>query len=231
MEQAGNSPQEEIKARLEVAQLYDEMGQQAKAARYYFAAAEIALRAKMYSQGKTLLEKTLALEPGDAQAKAYLDKLDAHLASKGGAGVATAKVENRADGNQGLTVPTPALYLRKDQISAILAQVASAPNAKFFPYAPLPKFEQSAIEARAKVTEAKREGEREKNRTAVESSFGSGRSSFSSDSGGILNRAGSRPRSRGEEQPEDDKGGRSRRASRADNQDLAQSIIRRMHGG
>ena len=42
------SAQDEIKQRLEVAQLYEEMGQLPKATRYYIAAAEIALKAKLF---------------------------------------------------------------------------------------------------------------------------------------------------------------------------------------
>ena len=77
------SAQDEIKQRLEVAQLYEEMGQLPKATRYYIAAAEIALKGKLFDKGRELLHKALQLDPDNAQAKTYLDKLDKHLASLG----------------------------------------------------------------------------------------------------------------------------------------------------
>ena len=77
------SAQDEIKQRLEVAQLYEEMGQLPKATRYYIAAAEIALKGKLFDKGRELLHKALQLDPDNAQAKTYLDKLDKHLASQG----------------------------------------------------------------------------------------------------------------------------------------------------
>ena len=77
-------------------------------------------------------------------------------------------------------VPTPSVYLRKDQIAAILSQVASAPNPKFFPFNPLPKVDEKAIEQKSRQAEARREEQRAKERTAVESSFSKGPSPFAS---------------------------------------------------
>lgn len=234
------NPQDEIKARLEVAQLYEEMGQNPKAARYYQAAAEIALKARLFDQGKTFLEKVLTLEPESKEARAYLDRLNQHLASLGGGGGGAAPArapqeENRATGS-GLTVPTPSVYLRKDQIAAILAQVASAPNPKFFPFSPLPRVDERAIEQKAKEAEAKREEQRAKERTAVESSFSSGPSPFASGSAagagitGMLGAAGPgrrREKDKSSEAPAEETR-RSRRAGA--NMDLAESIRRRLQG-
>ena len=228
------NPQDEIKARLEVAQLYEEMGQGPKAARYYLAAAEIALKAKLFDQGKTFLEKVLELEPENKEARNYLDRLIAHLQSHGmpAGGPKTPQVENRAAVGGGLTVPTPSVYLRKDQIAAILAQVASAPNPKFFPFTPLPKVDVKAVEAKAKATEAKREEQRMKERTSVESAFNRGPSSFGSGGSSFLGQAGGGSRRRekekekSQEQPAEDDKRRSNR--RQGNQGLADSILKRI---
>ncbi len=225
--------QEEIKARLEVAQLYDEMGQKPKAARYYLNAAEIALKAKLFDQGRTLLEKVLELDPENKEARSYLDRLNQHMASQGGGAVAPVRVENAPKGS-GLTVPTPSVYLRKDQIAAILAQVASAPNPKFFPFNPLPQVDVKAIEAKARVEEAKREEQRSKERTSVESAFSRGPSSFGAGApSGFLNaqRGGGRSREKKADEPAaaEEKGRRG--GGRGGNQDLADSIRRRLQGG
>lgn len=224
---------EEIKARLEVAQLYDEMGQKPKAARYYLNAAEIALKAKLFDQGRTLLEKVLELDPENKEARSYLDRLNQHMASQGGGAVAPARVENAPKGN-GLTIPTPSVYLRKDQIAAILAQVASAPNPKFFPFSPLPQVDVKAIEAKALVEEAKREEQRSKERTTVESAFSRGPSSFGAGApSGFLNnaqRGGGRSREKKADEPAAEEKGR-RGGGRGGNADLADAIRRRLQGG
>ena len=234
--------QEEIKARLEVAQLYEEMGQLPKASRYYLAGAEIALKAKLFDHGRELLHKVLELDSDNKQAQTYLTKLDEHLASLGfapqGAGngkrspVAAASVKGQ------VTIPTPALYLSSDQISAILAQVSSAPNAKFFPFTKLPTLDADAIADKDKKLEAVREEARAKERTAVESAFGNSKGGFSSSSqtSGFLNQAqrsgrGNR-KSKGEgaESPPNESG-RRRGGRRGGNQSLADSIRKRLEDG
>lgn len=231
------NPQDEIKARLEVAQLYEEMGQNPKAARYYLAAAEIALKAKFFDQGKGFLEKVLVLEPDNKEARSYLDRLAQHLASQTGSSAPPpTRVENRAGsssgGGAGLTVPTPSVYLRKDQISAILSQVASAPNPKFFPFNPLPKVDERAIQKKAQIAEARRDEQRARERTAVESSFSKGPSAFGAGGKGMFTQGGT-PRRKDKEKektveaaPEE-----ARRGRRGANQDLADSIRRRLQGG
>lgn len=235
------SAQDEIKQRLEVAQLYEEMGQLPKATRYYVAAAEMALKGKLYDQGRQLLNKVLELEPGNPQATTYLQKLDAHLASLGHAPPAARTAPgtppaNAASGG-GLTNPTPALYLRSEQIAAILAQVSSAPNQKFFPYTPLPKIDMNAIAEKNKKLEAAREAERAKDRTAVESAFSNSGGGFTSGGSGFLNQAqrgGGRRREREKEEAQaaaPEASDENRRRRRGANQDLADSIRRRLQGG
>lgn len=230
------NPQEEIKARLEVAQLYEEMGQNPKAARYYLAAAEISLKAKYFDKGREFLEKVLALDPDNAQAKQYLERLAQHIESKGGGPARAANEKNQASG-VGLTVPTPSVYLRKDQISAILSQVASAPNPKFFPFDPLPRVDSRAIEKKAEQLEAKREEARAKERTSVDSAFSRGPSSFGTGGGGggFLNQVQRGGRSKRERAPESTEekpreSGRRRGGGRGGSQDLADAIQKRLQG-
>lgn len=234
--------QEEIKARLEVAQLYEEMGQLPKAARYYLAAAEIALKAKLFDRGRELLEKVLQLEPDNSQAKTYLAKLDQHLASLGQAppqksSGPAASQPAAAAGSGSVTIPTPSLYLRSEQISAILTQVSSAPNPKFFPYTSLPKVDPSAVQEKNRRMEAQREAERAKNRTAVESAFGNSKgNSFGSSemTGGFLDQVQRSGRSRKkdkEESSEDNSSREGRRRRRSGNLDLQESIRKRLQGG
>lgn len=235
--------QEEIKARLEVAQLYEEMGQHPKAARYYLAAAEIALKGKLFDRGRELLHKVLELDADNSQAKTYLQKLDKHLESLGQAPKRPANnvpaPAGATAGSGGVTVPTPALYLRSEQISAILSQVSSAPNPKFFPFDPLPKVDADAIEAKNRKLEAKREEARAKERTAVESAFGNRQGSFKKTEGGgggFLNAAQRSGRSRKKDKKKEEsveakpKDGR-RRGRRGGNQNLADSIKKRLQGG
>ena len=222
---------EEIKARLEVAQLYEEMGQNAKAARYYLAAAETALKAKFYDQGREFLDKVLELEPDNAQAQTYLQKLEKHLSSLGVK--AAPKAAAPVSSGTGLSVPTPSVYLTNDQIAAILAQVSSAPNPKFFPFDPLPKVETSAIAEKAKIAEAAKEAERIKNRTAVGSAFSSDGPSFQV-SGGFLNDAqrsnrGKRKKKKAENEAQEGK--KKRKGRRGANTDLADSIRKKLLGG
>ncbi len=241
--------QDEIKARLEVAQLYEEMGQLPKAGRYYLAAAEIALKGKLFDRGRELLHKVLELDAENNQAKVYLQKLDKHLESLGqaparpapGQGVAQATA---AAGSGGVTVPVPSLYLRSEQISAILSQVSSAPNPKFFPYTPLPKIDAGAVEEKNKRVEAAKEAERAKDRTAVESAFGNRPREGFTQSGmtsGFLNqaqRSGSGRRKNKKDDSveeaaiaEDSKDSRRRGGGRGGNQDLAEAIRKRLRGG
>lgn len=243
-----NNAQEEIKARLEVAQLYEEMGQLPKAARYYLNAAEIALKSKLFDRGRELLHKVLQLDPGNAQATTYLQKLDQHLASLGHAPPAapssqtagaspaatpSAAAQPRAAAGSGqVTVPTPTLYLKSEQIAAILAQVSSAPNPKFFPYTPLPKIDPRAIEEKNKKMEALKEAERARERTAVESAFSSSGAGFTSGAGtsGFLNSV-QRSGRRKKEEEADESAADKRRRRGGGNQDLADSIRKRLQGG
>lgn len=231
------NPQDEIKARLEVAQLYEEMGQNPKAARYYLAAAEIALKAKLFDQGRGFLEKVLALDAENKEARSYLDRLNQHLAAHGMAPPPSSTSAGAGPGvapssGGGLMVPTPSVYLRKDQIAAILSQVASAPNPKFFPFNPLPKVDEKAIEQKSRQAEARREEQRAKERTAVESSFSKGPSPFASGGpgGGMFGAQGGGRRKDKEKEKEAAPEEARRSGRRTANMDLAESIRRRLQG-
>lgn len=83
------SPEDEAKARLEVAQLYEGMpGQAVKAARYYFAAAEIFRGAGLNTRAREIYQKVVQLEPSNTQAQTILQSL---LQAAGGAAPAAAQ--------------------------------------------------------------------------------------------------------------------------------------------
>jgi hypothetical protein len=68
----------EVRARLEVASLYEAMpGQASKAARYYFAAAERFRTAGRMDQARMHYRKVIALEPGHRAAGILLEREDA----------------------------------------------------------------------------------------------------------------------------------------------------------
>lgn len=92
------TPEDEAKARLEVAQLYEGMpGQAAKAARYYFAAAEIFRGAGLLSRAREIYQKVVQLDPANAQAQTILQSI---IASAGG----TQPAPQSAAANQAPTV-------------------------------------------------------------------------------------------------------------------------------
>ena len=99
------SPEDEAKARLEVAQLYEGMpGQAVKAARYYFAAAEIFRGAGLNTRAREIYQKVVQLEPSNTQAQAILQSL---LQAAGGAAPAAAQPEPPQAPSSGLGSPRP----------------------------------------------------------------------------------------------------------------------------
>lgn len=99
------SPEDEAKARLEVAQLYEGMpGQAVKAARYYFAAAEIFRGAGLNTRAREIYQKVVQLEPSNTQAQAILQSL---LQAAGGAAPAAAQPESPQAPSSGLGSPRP----------------------------------------------------------------------------------------------------------------------------
>lgn len=249
------SAEEEARARLEVAQLYVEMGQAPKAARYYLNAAEIYRDAGLGAKARELFNKVLELDPGNAQAQAELNA----MGTGGGAAPPTAPPTAGSpatpsipppdlggggailpsDGTPPpgatvgkLQVPTPVIYMRNDQRAAVIAQITTAPDPKAFPFDPLPKVDVNAIAEKLALRKAAEEAEAMKNRTVVESAFSSGGPGFSSGSSsgllGSANLSSAGGRKKKAPEPEDDSR-KSRR--RSGNQDLADSIRRRMQGG
>lgn len=99
------SPEDEAKARLEVAQLYEGMpGQAVKAARYYFAAAEIFRGAGLNTRAREIYQKVVQLEPSNTQAQTILQSL---LQAAGGAAPAAAQPQPQAPASTGLGAPRP----------------------------------------------------------------------------------------------------------------------------
>ncbi len=65
--------EDEARARLDVAQLYEDMGQMPKAIRYYLEAAQIYREGGVPARHRELCNKILRLEPGNAQAQEELN--------------------------------------------------------------------------------------------------------------------------------------------------------------
>ena len=66
--------EDEARARLDVAQLYEDMGQMPKAIRYYLEAAQIYREGGVPARHRELCNKILRLDPGNAQAQGELDQ-------------------------------------------------------------------------------------------------------------------------------------------------------------
>lgn len=258
------------------------MGQNAKAARYYLAAAEIYRDAGLPARTRELLNKVLELDPDNAQAQAELTAMGGGApaapsapaappsrfgqtsgggssifsdagsggSSRFGAGSApsaapgvprpqaapatpqpqAAPAPSAAPGppTGQVMVPVPCVFLRRDQQAAIISQITSAPDPKVFPFDPLPKVDPQAMAEKQRLREEEEEARRLKERTAVESAFGSG-PAFQTGGGGFLNQA--RPTS-ARSKSEDDSGGnkpRSRR-QRGGSLDFAESIRKKLQG-
>lgn len=69
------SVEDEARARLDVAQLYEDMGQMPKAIRYFLEAAQIYRTGGLVAKARELLDKVLALEPDNAAAELEIRRL------------------------------------------------------------------------------------------------------------------------------------------------------------
>lgn len=246
--------QEEAQARLEVAQLYHEMGQVAKAVRYYMAAAEIYQAAGNAQRARELLQTVLQLDAGNEPATKQLEALGgsapqpAEVAPTGSAASAAA-IPQAGDSQApaagpipGIHQPTPWLFTASELVAKIRSLVTSPPDPEKFRFRALPQLDPRAIERKVQEMEALRRREAEKSRTSVASAFGGGHegsSIFGSGSspaagssgkaGGFGNISGGRRRA---DSGEDSSGGGSRKkkrgAIRGGNRSLADSIRKRL---
>jgi len=268
--------EDEAKARLEVAQLYEEMGQGAKAVRYLIAAAEIYRDRGDQARMREVYQRVLAIEPNNAQATKDLGALqqaaiDAQARpsaggtppaappgvgarvppspTSGGPGAAAtppgappAGVQAGAAGagpsGRRVMVPTPWVGRDPKFLAAVRAQVTGPPDKSIFPYNPLPRIDDRALQAKAEARREKEAQEARKNQTRVDSQFSSGESRFSfggakqQQPAGTFGQAASVP-STGS-QPAAQAPAASRFAPAGDikggNRDLAEMIRKRMEG-
>ncbi|MGE0494962.1 MAG: hypothetical protein AB7S38_37490 [Vulcanimicrobiota bacterium] len=236
--------EDEARARLEVAQLYVEMGQLPKAARYYLAAAEIYRDAGLAHKARELLLKVMEFEPGNVQAQEMIGSL-AGTPGVGGAPSAPARpaaapaaqtpaavTSGGGAGSGAVTSPTPCLFLRKDQQAAVMSQITQAPDPAAFPFQPLPRVDARAMAKRQEERRQAEEAMRVKDRTRVESAFGGGPGGLTAGGGGLLAQAkrSGQGRRKGDS-TEDEAPKRGPRGVRSGNTDLADAIRRKLQGG
>ncbi len=257
--------EDEAKARLEVAQLYEEMGQGAKAVRYLIAAAEIYRDRGDHARMRDVYQRVLAIEPANAQAQKDLGALQqAAIDSQARPGSGTqpppaagpqgagrspaptptapgAPATQAAGGASGRRVMIPTPWVGRDTrfLDAVRAQVTGPPDKMSFPFNPLPRIDDRALQARAEARREKEALEARKTQTRIESSFSSGESRFGSgasreQSSGTFGQAANAPAASAN-QPAAPASGGSRFAPAGDikggNRDLADMIRKRMEGG
>lgn len=196
---SGNA-EDEAKARLEVAQLYEGMpGQAGKAARYYLAAAEIYRTAGVHQRARELYNKVLQLEPGNAQATQALNNM---VAAAGGAPaaapprpqiptsvplqtpgapapaapipvVAAASAPAQPSGSGGrVMIPTPWISREPRYVAAARGQLQAPPERRDFPWDPLPTVDPEKVAKRAEERKTVQQEADRKNQKAVPSVFG-----------------------------------------------------------
>ena len=200
--------EDEARARLDVAQLYEDMGQTAKAARYYLEAAQIYKDGKVFSRAKELYNKVLKLEPGNVTAADELEGLtgptpnstvavsnpDAGGASSGeGGAVAPAK---KPSGNQlpplqlpkpqpgKVLVPTPWLFRDPRYVASAKKQITIAVERERLAYDPLPRVDPQMVMLKQEQRKKAEEEAARKAKPQVESAFANRPSAFGGQSGG-----------------------------------------------
>lgn len=92
--------EDEARARLDVAQLYEDMGQMPKAIRYYLEAAQIYREGGVPARHRELCNKILRLDPGNAQAQGELDQARSASGIDGPPEPAPAPVAKSASGEE-----------------------------------------------------------------------------------------------------------------------------------
>ncbi|MBI3928298.1 MAG: hypothetical protein HY319_22330 [Armatimonadetes bacterium] len=249
--------QEEAQARLEVAQLYHEMGQAGKAVRYYLAAAEIYQSAGLNEKARDVFQTILKLEPENAHATEQLSAMGgpaaAAPASAAPAGAASASAASRSASPAaapqpaaspaplaavpGIHQPTPWLLTPSELVTKIRAAVTSPPDAFKFPFFRLPRIDPRAMQLKADALEALRRREAEKSRTAVASAFaqtsswtsGTAASSSQGSSFGVV--SGSKRRREPQQSDSGERQPKQRGAIKGGNRSLADSIAKRLDKG
>lgn len=249
------SVEDEARARLDVAQLYEEMNQIPKAVRYYLEAAQIYKDGGVQARYKEMLSKVLELEPGHPQAEAELARVNKPAPATytpTARPAASTAAPAPASGNQlpplqmpkpqagKVLVPTPWLFRDPRYVAAARKQIPQGVDRSVLHYDPLPKVDPQMVMLKQ---EQRKKAEEEAARRAnprVESAFANRPSPFASNSassekkpgalfGGAAATGGKGASTPSPAQPQP--GGGSRfglGGGRSGNQDLAEQIRRRL---
>lgn len=204
--------EDEARARLDVADLYIDMGQVPKAIRYYLEAVQIYLDSKSTMRAKELLQKILQLDPGNAQAQGELKKLTgsepppAAAAAAGGGAPSGARPSGEgapaapakpANPNAlpplqlpqpqpgKVLVPTPWLFRDPRYVAKAKKDLASRSiDRTVLPFDPLPKVDPQMVMIKQEQRKKADEEAARKSQKHVESSFSRGESRFGAKTDG-----------------------------------------------
>ncbi|MBX3171666.1 MAG: hypothetical protein KF760_29925 [Candidatus Eremiobacteraeota bacterium] len=242
--------EDEARARLDVAQLYEDMGQMPKAIRYYLEAAQIYREGGVPARHRELCNKILRLDPGNAQAQEELNSaraasgLDGPPAPSGesppppAAGVAAAAPASpRPPAAGGLPplqmpqpqpgkvlIPTPWLFRDPRYVQSAKKQLTSPLQRSQLPFDPLPKVDPQMVMIKQEQRKKQEEEAARKASPIRESAFAKREGSVftSNKPSAPPAAAASAPAAAPAPQPPTPGGGR------AGNLDLAEAIRRRM---
>ncbi|MBT9589136.1 hypothetical protein IV102_37760 [bacterium] len=196
--------EDEARARLDVAQLYEDMGQLPKAVRYYLEAAQIYKEAKVGARHRELCNKILRLDPGNAQAEAELN--EAHAAAEMGAPAAAPAASADAapaaapvkapprpqTGNQlpplqlpqpqpgKVLIPTPWLFRDPRYVQQAKKQLTTPLTRSQLAFDPLPKVDPQMVMIKQDQRKKAEEEAARKANPRVESAFSNRPSAFGS---------------------------------------------------
>lgn len=174
--------EDEARARLDVAQLYEDMGQIPKAVRYYLEAAQIYKEGGVAVRHRELCNKILRLDPENAQAKAELGAAAAAAGIEPPAAAAPAAGASDAPSGEGqpaarkpasgshlpplqlpqpqpgkVLVPTPWLFRDPRYVKEAKKQISTPLQRSRLPFDPLPQVDPQMVmikqEARKKAEE------------------------------------------------------------------------------
>lgn len=247
------SVEDEARARLDVAQLYEEMNQIPKAVRYYLEAAQIYKDGGVQVRYKEMLTKVLQLDPENAQAQTEMNRVNTPPpATYAPTARPAAPAPSKPGGNSPslpplqmptpqagkVLCPTPWLFRDPRYVQSAKKQLTQAVDRNELQFDPLPKVDPQMVMLKQ---EQRKKAEEEAARRAnprVVSAFADRPSPFASNQGGEKKPGGlfggaasSGPRSAPgtpapQEQPAASRFGMG--GGRSGNQDLAEQIQRRL---
>ncbi len=193
--------EDEARARLDVAQLYEDMGQMPKAIRYYLEAAQIYREGGVPARHRELCNKILRLDPSNAQAQEELNQAraasgidgppepapaaavsDASSGSgEGAVSAAPAAPKQQAGGLPPLQlpqpqpgkvlIPTPWLFRDPRYVQSAKKQLSTPLERSQLPFDPLPKVDPQMVMIKQEQRKKAEEEAERKRRPTVDSAF------------------------------------------------------------